>query len=463
MARHKHKDHKASTPQRSPGAPPPAALPGQPLSAPTLGVIELTEQNFAASVDGHPFAVIGIWAPSSVLSRAFASSFAAAAARNPDALFAKVDADAQRAVVEQFEITSLPTLIVFRSNVIVYAKAGMLQAQELDQVVNTARALDMQEVRRKVVSVNPVAIGDAGTPTTAPVVTATDERLLSIETHLRPSVRAALTEVGPRLAAGGLVAIRDAFDPDFAERMHRSLDTCTAWRLYEGYEEHFHYHHHNVYELGEFPADLAWCSRIFDSSPTKQLITRLSGRSCQGPAEVSASWYVPGDHSLPHNDVAASDAGSNRQVAFVWHLAKDWRSEWGGALFWCCQGLLPAAGLQHAVALQRGAGIEPFRDARVAVRARQAPGHQRLVDRSHRHRQAGLARPGANRRRGFGNRDLLNRRSPGSVARHHLNCGPASQLTSEKRTPVCTGRTSWHMNDGNTVIVPCSFGATNSG
>jgi thioredoxin 1 len=161
MARRKHKDHKASIEQRSAGAPPlPGALPGQPPSAQAPGVIELTEQNFAASVDGHPFAVIGIWAPSSAPSRAFASSFAAAAARNPDALFAKVDADAQRAVVEQFEITTLPALIIFRSNIIVYAKASMLQAQELDEVVNTARALDMQEVRRKVVSVNPVTIGD---------------------------------------------------------------------------------------------------------------------------------------------------------------------------------------------------------------------------------------------------------------------------------------------------------------
>src|SRR4051812_9447685 len=160
MARRKHKDQKASVAQRSAGATLlPAALPRQPSSAQAGGVIELTERNFAASVDGHPFAVIGIWAPSSASSREFASSFAAAAARNPDALFGQVDADAQRAVVEQFEITSLPTLIIFRSNIIVYAKA-MLQGQELDEVVNTARALDMQEVRRKVVSVSPVAVGD---------------------------------------------------------------------------------------------------------------------------------------------------------------------------------------------------------------------------------------------------------------------------------------------------------------
>jgi thioredoxin 1 len=315
------------------------SLSGTPMPAASPDVVELTERNFGSAIDGHPFAVIDIWAPSSALCQAFAPTFAGAAARNRDVLFAKVNAEDQQAMVEQFDIRSFPTLIIFRSNIIVYAKAGALEARALDEVLATARALDMEEVRRKVVSVDTVAMGAATAPTTdVHTQAAAEARLLSIETHLRPSVRAALEDAGPLLAAGSLVAIRDAFEPDFAERIYRSLDSCTTWRLYEGYEEHFHYHHHNVYEIGEFPADLAWCSKIFDSSNTKKWVTGLSARSCLGPAEVSASWYLPGDHSLPHNDVAGNDASSNRQVAFVWHLAKDWRSEWGGALFWCSKG-----------------------------------------------------------------------------------------------------------------------------
>ena len=341
MTRRKHKDHqRQAKPQRPPGASESVVSPpNAPVAANASGVVELTRQNFASSIDGHPFAVIDIWAPSSPLSRAFAPTFAAAAARNPDVLFARVNADDQQAMVSQFNIDSIPTLIIFRSNVIVYAKPGVLQANELDEVLSAARALDMEEVRRKVTSVETVASDPSIAPSTAAHPQATAEPSpLSIEAYLRPSVRAALKDVGPRLAAGGLVAIRDAFEPDFAERMHRSLDSCTTWRLYEGYDEHFHYHHHNLYELEEFPADLAWCGTIFDSPDTKALLARLSGRSCPGPTEFSASWYLPGDHSLPHNDVGANDAHSNRQVAFVWHLAKDWRSEWGGALFWCSKG-----------------------------------------------------------------------------------------------------------------------------
>jgi hypothetical protein len=266
-------------------------------------------------------------------------------------LFAKVNTEDQQAIGAQFNVRSIPTLMILRSNIIVYAKAGALQARELDEVLGAARALDLEQVRRKVVSVDKVALGAPIAPTTdVDAQPAADASLLSIETYLRPSLRgprSALTDALPRMAAGGLVVIRDAFEPDFAERMYRSLDRCKTWRVYDGYEEDFHYHHHNLYHPEEYPADLAWCSKIFCSSSTNEWVTRLSGRSCVGPAQFSASWYAAGDHSLPHNDIAESgiaesgiaESGENftRQVAYVWHLAKDWRSEWGGALYWCAR------------------------------------------------------------------------------------------------------------------------------
>jgi len=311
------------------------------MSADTPGVIELTEQNFASSIDGHPFAVVDFWAPSCAPCHAFAPIFAAAAARNPDVLFGKVNTEDQRAIGAQFNVRSIPTLVIFRSNIIVYAKAGALQAGALDEVLRTARALDMEQVQRKVVSVEGVALGNPTAPATdADAKAARDASLPSVETYLRPSLRgpgSALTNAVPRMAAGELIVIRNAFEPDFAERMYRSLDSCTSWRPFEGYEEDFSYHHHNLYHPEEYPTDLAWCSKIFGSSRTNEWVTRLSGRSCVGPAQFSASWYLPGDYSLPHNDIAESDEKSTRQVAFVWHLAKDWRSEWGGALYWCAR------------------------------------------------------------------------------------------------------------------------------
>jgi thioredoxin 1 len=308
------------------------------MAAYTPGVIELTEQNFAASINGHPFAVVDFWAPSSAPSRAFAPTFAAAAARNPDVLFVKVNTEDQQAIITQFNIRSIPTLMIFRSNIIVYAKAGALEAKALDEVLGATRALDMEQVRRKVAKVDAVTLGGPTAPTTeVHAQPAADPSLLSIENFLRPSLRgpgSALKAAIPRLAAGGLVAIRDAFEPDFAERMHRSLDSVTTWRVHENYAEKFCYHHHNLYHADQFPADVAWCSKVFDSSSSKAWATQLSGRSCPGPTEISASCYLPGDHSLPHNDNVTTGKHYIRQLAFVWHLAKDWRSEWGGAFYW---------------------------------------------------------------------------------------------------------------------------------
>jgi hypothetical protein len=173
--------------------------------------------------------------------------------------------------------------------------------------------------------------------------TETLNAVLSLETYLNPAAfpcdEATVTAVRRRMAAGRLVVIRDAFVASFAERIHRSLDACVAWQVYERYEKHFHYHHHNLYKTSDYPPDLAWCEQIFGSLATKALATRLSGRECMGPTAVSASWYLPGDHSLPHTDAVPASDTATRQVAFVWHLARDWRSEWGGALFWCPKSL----------------------------------------------------------------------------------------------------------------------------
>jgi len=119
------------------------------MATDTPNVLELTKDNFVSSIDGHPFAVIDFWAPWCGPCRSFAPMFAAAAARHPDVRFAKVDTEAQPEIAAHFRIRSIPTLMIFRENIIVFAQAGALSPRALDEVLAATKGLDMEAVRRE--------------------------------------------------------------------------------------------------------------------------------------------------------------------------------------------------------------------------------------------------------------------------------------------------------------------------
>ncbi len=129
-----------------------------------MPILELTSDTFAKSVDNHPFAIIDFWAPWCAPCRAFAPVFAAAAARHPDVLFAKVNTEDQQEIAAQFGIRSIPTLMIFRDNIIVFTDAGALGAAALEEVLTAAKALDMDAVRRSIEAQDAAGEPDAASP-----------------------------------------------------------------------------------------------------------------------------------------------------------------------------------------------------------------------------------------------------------------------------------------------------------
>ena len=124
-----------------------------------MAVETLTTARFDETVGGNDIVVVDFWAPWCGPCKSFAPVFEAVATENPDVKFVKVNTDEEGALAGHFGIRSIPTLMIFRERVILYAEAGALPAPALDEVLGKAKAIDMAEVHREIAASQETAPG----------------------------------------------------------------------------------------------------------------------------------------------------------------------------------------------------------------------------------------------------------------------------------------------------------------
>ena len=115
-----------------------------------MPVVELTKDNFEQVITSNATVVVDYWAPWCGPCRGFAPVFERVAEQNPGVVFAKVNTDDEQEIASHFQIRSIPTLMVFRDQIIVFSQPGALPQSALEQVVDKAQALDMNAVRAQI-------------------------------------------------------------------------------------------------------------------------------------------------------------------------------------------------------------------------------------------------------------------------------------------------------------------------
>ncbi|GAA2610346.1 thioredoxin [Dactylosporangium fulvum] len=115
-----------------------------------MATVDLTAENFAEKVGGEGIALVDFWADWCGPCKRFAPVYERVSEKNPDITFGKVDTEAEQQLAMEFNIRSIPTLLIVRDGVALYSEPGALPEQALESLIQQARDLDMDEVRAKV-------------------------------------------------------------------------------------------------------------------------------------------------------------------------------------------------------------------------------------------------------------------------------------------------------------------------
>lgn len=115
-----------------------------------MAVVELDTSNFEQTIQNNDFVIVDYWAPWCGPCRSFAPVYEKVSNDFDDIVFAKLNTEEHQGIAGHFQIRSIPTLMIFREQIIIFSQAGALPEGALRDLLSKAKELDMAEVRRQI-------------------------------------------------------------------------------------------------------------------------------------------------------------------------------------------------------------------------------------------------------------------------------------------------------------------------
>ena len=108
-----------------------------------MATTAITSADFEKTITDNNLVFVDFWATWCGPCRAFGPTFEAASEENPDIVFGKVDIDANQDLASAAGIQAVPTLMIAKQGQIIFKQAGALRAEDLDDLIAQAKALDV--------------------------------------------------------------------------------------------------------------------------------------------------------------------------------------------------------------------------------------------------------------------------------------------------------------------------------
>ena len=115
-----------------------------------MAIITLTKDTLEAVINDNSVVLLDFWAPWCGPCRQFAPVFESMSKAHPAIVFAKVNTEEEQELAGMFQIRSIPTLMAFREQIIVFSQPGAMAPAALETVIEKVGELDMDEVRMQI-------------------------------------------------------------------------------------------------------------------------------------------------------------------------------------------------------------------------------------------------------------------------------------------------------------------------